>query len=156
MLRFIVAFAFLLQSLSALSAADTVKIAHIDPTSGPFANVGQSLTDAVAKIKASGADTVLTGNWGNDLPLLVRAGKEAGLTTDYYALYAYLVSAMKSAQSTEPLKVAMALEGKKVQGDTGELWMRADDHQLMQPLFVSTFAKVGKGVKHDVESLGLG
>ena len=33
----------------------------------------------VAKIKASGADTVLTGNWGNDLALLIRAGREAGL-----------------------------------------------------------------------------
>ena len=35
-------------------------------------------------------------------------------------------------------------------------WMRANDHQLMQPLFISTFAKVGKGVKYDVEGLGLG
>ena len=34
----------------------------------------------VAKIKESGADTVVTGNWGNDLTLLVRAAREAGLT----------------------------------------------------------------------------
>ena len=34
----------------------------------------------IAKIKASGADTVITGNWGNDLSLLVKAGKEAGST----------------------------------------------------------------------------
>ena len=33
----------------------------------------------VAKIKASGADTVITGNWGNDLSLLVKAAKDAGL-----------------------------------------------------------------------------
>ena len=33
----------------------------------------------IAKIKASDADTVLTGNWGNDLSLLVKAGKDAGL-----------------------------------------------------------------------------
>ena len=33
----------------------------------------------VAKIKDSGADTVITGNWGNDLTLLVRAAREAGL-----------------------------------------------------------------------------
>ena len=45
----------------------------------------------IAKIKASGADTVLTGNWGNDLSLLVKAGKEAGLVVNYYALYAYIV-----------------------------------------------------------------
>ena len=29
----------------------------------------------VAKIKASGADTVITGNWGNDLALLVKAAQ---------------------------------------------------------------------------------
>ncbi len=33
----------------------------------------------VEKVKASGADTVVTGNWGNDLTLLVRAAREAGL-----------------------------------------------------------------------------
>jgi hypothetical protein len=32
----------LLQSLSALSAADTIKVAHMDPLSGPFALVGES------------------------------------------------------------------------------------------------------------------
>ncbi len=67
-----------------------------------------------------------------------------------------LVKAMNEAQSTDPLKVARALEGMKMQGDTGELWMRADDHQLMQPLFISSFAKAGKGVKYDVDGLGLG
>ena len=44
-----------------------------------------------AKIKASGTDSVLTGNWGNDLSLLVKAGKEAGLLVEYYSLYAYIV-----------------------------------------------------------------
>ena len=42
----------------------------------------------IAKIKASGADTVVTGNWGADLALLVKAGKEAGLKVDYYTYYA--------------------------------------------------------------------
>jgi len=32
----------------------------------------------VAKIKSAEADTVLTGNWGNDMTLLVRAAKDAG------------------------------------------------------------------------------
>ena len=32
-----------------------------------------------ANIKASGADTVITGNCGNDLSLLLRASKKAGL-----------------------------------------------------------------------------
>ena len=41
----------------------------------------------VAKIKDSGADTVVTGNWGNDLTLLVRAAREAGLTASFYTFY---------------------------------------------------------------------
>jgi branched-chain amino acid transport system substrate-binding protein len=42
----------------------------------------------VAKIKASGADTVITGNWGNDMSLLVKAGRDAGLAVDWYTYYA--------------------------------------------------------------------
>lgn len=42
----------------------------------------------VAKIKASGAQAVITGNWGNDLTLLVKACKEAGLKVDWYTFYA--------------------------------------------------------------------
>ena len=40
----------------------------------------------VAKIKASGADVVLTGNWGPDLSLLIKAGRETGLDVVYYTL----------------------------------------------------------------------
>jgi branched-chain amino acid transport system substrate-binding protein len=42
----------------------------------------------VAKIKASGADSVITGNWGQDMSLLVKAGKDAGLNVDWYTYYA--------------------------------------------------------------------
>lgn len=41
----------------------------------------------IAKIKDSGADTVVTGNWGNDLTLLVRAAREAGLAASFYTFY---------------------------------------------------------------------
>ena len=37
-----------------------------------------------AKIRASGADSVLTSNWGNDMFLLIRAGYESGLDVRYY------------------------------------------------------------------------
>ena len=40
-----------------------------------------------AKIQAAGADTVLTGNWGNDLTFLVRAAREVGLAADFYTFY---------------------------------------------------------------------
>jgi len=42
----------------------------------------------IAKIKASGADTVMTGNWGNDLSLLVKAAKDAGLKARFFTYYA--------------------------------------------------------------------
>jgi branched-chain amino acid transport system substrate-binding protein len=42
----------------------------------------------IAKIKASGADTVITGNWGNDLSLLVKAAKDAKLNTRFITYYA--------------------------------------------------------------------
>jgi branched-chain amino acid transport system substrate-binding protein len=167
----------------------------------------------IAKIKASGADTVLTGNWGNDLALLIRAAADAALPAAFYTNYAYLtgtprsigragdgrvktvvnwhinlpanpavdralhfkkrfnedwifmpaqnalemwVAAMERAGSADPLKVALALEDMRYQSSTGEVWMRKDDHQLMQPLFVATFTRVGGEVKYDLEDTGMG
>jgi branched-chain amino acid transport system substrate-binding protein len=37
-----------------------------------------------AKIKASGAQAVITGNWGNDLTLLVKSAREAGYEGKFY------------------------------------------------------------------------
>lgn len=42
----------------------------------------------VAKIKASGADTVITGNWGADLALLIKSAKDADLKANFYTYYA--------------------------------------------------------------------
>ncbi|HAJ12522.1 MAG TPA: branched-chain amino acid ABC transporter substrate-binding protein [Comamonadaceae bacterium] len=39
------------------------------------------------KIKASGAQAVLTGNWGNDLTLLVKAAREVGFDGMFYTFY---------------------------------------------------------------------
>ena len=168
----------------------------------------------VAKIKASGADAVITGNWGNDLSLLIKASKDAGLQAAYFAPLAYmqgtpaamgeagtkrvstvvawhaniqpnplealagefkakykqdwnwlpslwavemLARAIDQAGSTDPLKVARALEGMKYMGPTGEVWMRAEDHQLIHPLYLATFAKAGQSsVKYDAENTGFG
>jgi branched-chain amino acid transport system substrate-binding protein len=40
-----------------------------------------------SKIRASGAQAVLTGNWGNDLTFLVKAAKELGLDVKFYTFY---------------------------------------------------------------------
>jgi branched-chain amino acid transport system substrate-binding protein len=43
----------------------------------------------VAKIRASGADSVLTSNWGSDLSLLIKASNEAGLKAAYFTYLAF-------------------------------------------------------------------
>ncbi len=172
----------------------------------------QDFSPYVAKIKASGADTVITGNWSNDMFLLLKAAKDAGLKVTLYTYYAdalgaptaigrdgigvvkvvtsyhtnalseldpdaaafkkrftgkedefnyyrlntafmMFAAAAAKAKSNDPVKVAKALEGLKMTTTVGDVEMRADNHQLLQPLFVSTFSD---NVKFDVEKTGLG
>ena len=41
----------------------------------------------VTKIKASGAQAVITGNWGNDLTLLIKAARDVGFDGKFYTFY---------------------------------------------------------------------
>jgi branched-chain amino acid transport system substrate-binding protein len=172
----------------------------------------QDFSPYVAKIKASGADTVITGNWSNDMLLLIKAGKDAGLKVNWYTYYGgalgspsaigkdgigivkqiseyhnnalpeldpdvaafkkrftgkddefgyyrlkttfdMIAAAASKAKSNDPVKLARALEGIKVNTTVGEAEMRADNHQILQPMFVSTWSD---NVKFDVEKTGLG
>jgi branched-chain amino acid transport system substrate-binding protein len=172
----------------------------------------------IAKIRASGADAVITGNWGNDLTLLVKAAREQGLDATFYTFYGnslgapaalgdagvkrviavadwhpnaggaasdayyrafrakfpaasddYLVArmplmiemlaaAMTRAGSADPLAVARALEGMKFDGENFHaMSMRADDHQVIQPLYVMEMDRAGApGVHIDNEGSGYG
>ena len=171
----------------------------------------------VAKIKASGADAVISGNWGNDIALLIKAAKDAGLHAKFYTYYAgglgtppvigeagvgnlkqvtvfhsniggsrtnaeveayrkrfpdskddfywtsimtavdMLTRSIEQSKSTDPTKVALAMENMKADQVTGEVYMRPENHQLIQPIFISTFSKAnGKDVKFDVERTGFG
>ena len=182
----------------------------------PLAKI-KDFSPYIAKIRASGADSVITGNWGADLALLVKAASEARLDVNFYTQYAgivgglsamgdaaadrvkqvtmwhvnaggdesdaltqayrdkfpkanddlfflslkhaieLLVLAIEESGSTDPLTVAKALEEARYKGATGEVWMRTENHQLMQPLYVSTFKKSGvDGVEFDVERMGIG
>lgn len=47
----------------------------------------KDFTPYAVKIKASGAEAVITGNWGNDLTLLVKAAKDVGYTGKFYTFY---------------------------------------------------------------------
>ncbi len=52
----------------------------------PMARIKDFLPYA-SKIKASGAQAVITGNWGNDLTLLVKAAREVGYEGKFYTFY---------------------------------------------------------------------
>jgi branched-chain amino acid transport system substrate-binding protein len=173
------------------------------------------------KIKASGAQAVLTGNWGNDLTLLVKALREVGAGVRLYTFYGnalgapaaigeagvgavlavaewhpnlggaasdafhdafrqrfpapqddyvhvrmqvlveMLAAAIERAGSTEAAAVAQALEGARWEpatlGGLHQAVMRAEDHQLQQPLVVSVMDRVGTpGVARELEGSGFG
>jgi len=172
----------------------------------------QDFSPYVAKIKAAGTDTIITGNWSNDMLLLMKAAKDAGLKVTWYTYYAgalgtpsaigkdgvgsviqvseyhnnalpepdpdaaafrkrftekddefgyyrlktlfdMFAAAATKAKSNDPVKVARALEGLKITTTVGEAEMRADNHQVLQPMFVSTMSDK---VKYDVERTGVG
>ena len=59
----------------------------------PLAQV-RDFSPYIAKIKQSGADSVITGNWGSDLALLIKAANDAGLNNvKFYTYYAIATGA---------------------------------------------------------------
>jgi branched-chain amino acid transport system substrate-binding protein len=176
----------------------------------PLAQV-RDFAPYIAKIKAAGADTVITGNWGSDLSLLVKAANEGGYNGKFFTYYAgvtgtptalgtaaagrvyqvaynhynmggqmdkwmnefkakynddfytgstiriyeALGAAMAKAKSTDPVKVAAALEGLKVKTFNGEVEIRKADHQLQQPLYMSVWQKADKKYPYSPENTGM-
>jgi branched-chain amino acid transport system substrate-binding protein len=53
----------------------------------PIAQV-RDFSPYIAKIKAAGADTVITSNWGSDLGLLFKAAKDFGLNVNFFTMNA--------------------------------------------------------------------
>lgn len=177
----------------------------------PLAQV-RDFAPYIAKIKASGADSVITGNWGSDLALLVKAANEGGYTGNFFTYYTgvtgtpaslgqngagkvYQVSyahynmggamdgimkdfktkfnddlytgsavrqfemlgaAMAKVKSTDPVKVAFAMEGMKVNSTFGgEVEMRKSDHQLQQTLYLTVWQKADKKYPYSPEHTGM-
>ena len=177
----------------------------------PLAQV-RDFAPYVAKIKASGADSVITGNWGTDLSLLVKAAVEGGYTGKFFTYYAgvtgtpsalgtngagkvYAIAyshynmggqndawakefkqkynddfytgsiirmlelmgqAMAQSKSTDPVKVAMTMEGMKFKSAFGgEVEMRKSDHQLQQPLFMTVWQKADAKYAYSPENTGM-
>ena len=66
-------------------------------------------------------------------------------------------AAIAKAGTTDPLKVSYALEGMHFAGPSGESWMRAEDHQMIAPIYILAFVRAGQpDVRHDEENSGYG
>jgi branched-chain amino acid transport system substrate-binding protein len=66
-------------------------------------------------------------------------------------------SALDKAGSADAVKVAYALEGLNYAGPSGFSWMRAEDHQMIAPLYILSFVRAGgPGVRYDEEKTGYG
>jgi branched-chain amino acid transport system substrate-binding protein len=69
-------------------------------------------------------------------------------------MFQMLSRAITEAGSTDPVKVALKLEGMQGKDLLGEIeTMRADDHQLILPYYEGLLTA---GVKYDTEGTGLG
>jgi branched-chain amino acid transport system substrate-binding protein len=64
-----------------------------------------------------------------------------------------LARALDTAGEPDPLKVSRALEGMRQQTPLGEVYLRKDNHQLIQPLYLSILAD---DVAHQVADTNLG
>jgi branched-chain amino acid transport system substrate-binding protein len=64
----------------------------------------------ITKIKASGAESVLTGNYGPDLALLIKAGVDAGLNIRYDAFLGHVIGAPTAIGSAADGKLSSVME----------------------------------------------
>lgn len=74
-----------------------------------------------------------------------------------HTLITALAGGIKQAGSSDPVKVAFAMEGARFKVLSGDAEMRKTDHQLQMPVFITTMAKVnGKDVRYDQDGSGFG
>jgi branched-chain amino acid transport system substrate-binding protein len=71
-----------------------------------------------------------------------------------YHVFALLDAAFVKTGSTDPVKVAAALEGMKLKSFNGDVEMRKSDHQLQQGLYISKWQKAGGKFPYDAENTG--
>jgi branched-chain amino acid transport system substrate-binding protein len=86
------------------------------------------------KIKASGAQAVITGNWGSDLTLLVKAAREAGYDGKFYTFYGNALGAPAAIGDAGVGKVIAVAEWMpNVPGTASEAFYRAFLHRFPKP-----------------------
>jgi branched-chain amino acid transport system substrate-binding protein len=208
-------------SFGQVVADNTVRLLNekrpdIEVVGNEFHPIGtvKDFTPYVTKIVSSGADAIVTGNYGADMVSLARSIIDSGLDVPIYTFYAaydgitatlgedgkdrirlihtdsanpiasktrrdfnhaykdanpnfdatqsrmvnalmMIVTAMEDTQSTDPYDIAIALEDMRFTNLGGDdLWMRPDDHQLIQPLYISK--QTDEGIEFDADNSGYG
>jgi branched-chain amino acid transport system substrate-binding protein len=91
----------------------------------------------ITKIKASGAKALLTGNWGPDMNLLIKAGLEAGADLRYYTFYAHLAGGPTAIGPAGDGKVFAVMpynenQAVDIKNEPAEAWAKAfrDKHKF--------------------------
>ena len=76
----------------------------------------------IAKIKASGADSIVTGNWGSDLQLFVKAANEGGFTGNFYTYYTSVTGTPTALGKTGEGRVFQIGNGHPRMGGEMDKW----------------------------------
>ena len=88
-----------------------------------------------SKILASGAQAVVTGNWGNDLTLLVKAAREAGFNGSFYTFYGNALGAPAAIGDAGIGRVVAVADWlPNVQTRESELFYRAFRERFPKPV----------------------
>ncbi len=112
----------------------------VDATLHDVAKI-QDFSPYIAKIKASGADTILSGNWGNDLILLMKAANNAGLKARFGGTNIDNVGVIGSAGEAALGAYQASPYNAEAGGEAGKAF--ADDYKAKtghQPVFSATGA----------------
>lgn len=84
----------------------------------PFGQV-QDFTPLVARVKASGADTIMTGNFGPDLIRFIQAATDSGLDARFATLYGEDPSTMGALGAERYIKADVINPTEYEENDTG-------------------------------------
>jgi branched-chain amino acid transport system substrate-binding protein len=107
----------------------------------PLAQV-RDFSPYIAKIKASGADTVITGNWGSDLALLVKAANEGGYTGKFYTYYTGVTGTPTALGPTGAGRVyQIAYSHYNMGGDMGK-WMAEFKQKFNDDFYTSSVVTI--------------
>ena len=106
----------------------------------PLAQV-RDFAPYVAKIKASGADSVITGNWGSDLSLLVKAANEGGYTGKFFTYYTGVTGTPAALGQTGAGKVYQVSYAHYNMGGQMDVFMKDYKAKFNDDLFTGSIVR---------------